>query len=170
MCNRFVQNGKEIRPGAKTKARVLMKGPGGIFELPFEGAVFSGAARDDNRSYWINREGAEEVRVPGISRFGERDQTTGQENFEDVPADSTMEGLLLPVPPGKDYRLLKVITQAASPAQQARLGNDRVPVFEPPVEAIGSGKWEDPPAPKKTRPSRTPAAPDPQAPVQGELF
>ena len=40
-----------------------------------------------------------------------------------------MEGLLLPRPPGKEYRLLKVVTQPATAEQLARLGNDRVPVF-----------------------------------------
>jgi len=90
MCNRYVQSGKEVRPGERTL--VLMRGPAGEFELPFEEAVFGGSARCEiraerarlpqaarrvsaealiNRNYWIKREGAEEVRVPGISRFGE---------------------------------------------------------------------------------------------------
>jgi len=30
--------------------------------------------------------------------------------------------------PGKDYRLLKIVTQPATPDQFARLGNDRAPV------------------------------------------
>lgn len=33
-----------------------------------------------------------------------------------------------PAPPGKDYRLLKIVTQPASAEQSARLGNDRAPV------------------------------------------
>ena len=126
MCNRFVQKGREIRP--QQNATVLMKGPGGFFDLPFE-AVFGGPARSESRDYWITREGAEPVVVPDIERFGEKDKVTGQQNWEDVPAGTAIEGLLLPVPPGKDYRLLKVLTQAATPDQVARLGNDRVPVM-----------------------------------------
>jgi hypothetical protein len=38
----------------------------------------------------------------------------------------------LPRPPGKVYRLLKVVTQAATSEQIALLGNDRVPVLHPP--------------------------------------
>ncbi len=130
MCNRFVQKGREVRP--QQSATVLLKGPGGYFELPFD-AIFGGPARSESRNYWIRKEGAERVLVPDVSRFGEKDQTTGQQNWEDVPAGSSMEGLLLPRPPGKDYRLLKVVTQAATPEQISRLGNDRVPVFVAPV-------------------------------------
>ncbi len=128
MCNRFVQNGREIRPGQK--ATVRLRGPGGEFELPCDSAVFGGPARTESQKYWINREGAELVAIPGIERFGEKDKTTGQQNWEDVPTGSTMQGLLLPTPPGKEYRLLKVLTQPASEDQIARLGNDRVPLFD----------------------------------------
>lgn len=127
MCNRFVQKGREVRPGQR--AVVLMKGPGGLFEMPFDAAVFGGPARNESRNYWIKREGAEAVIVPDIERFGEKDKTSGQQNWEDVPAGSALEGLLLPTPTGKDYRLLKVVTQTATAEQMARLGNDRVPVF-----------------------------------------
>ena len=130
MCNRFVQKGRMVKPGER--ARVLMKGPGAVFELPFDDAVFGGPAKSESRNYWIKREGAEPVIVPEIERFGEKDKTTGQQNWEDVRAGSALEGLLLPQPPGKDYRLLKVVTQPATADQIARLGNDRVPVLRLP--------------------------------------
>ncbi len=126
MCNRFVQKSRSVKPGER--ATVLMRGPGGEFDVPFDEAVFGGPARSESRHYWIKREGAEPVIVPDIERFGEKDKTTGQQNWEDLPARSALEGLLLPRPPGKDYRLLKVVTQAATPDQIARLGNDRAPV------------------------------------------
>ena len=128
MCNRFVQNGREVRPGQR--AKVLMRGPGGEFEIPFDDAIFGGPARSESRNYWIKREGAQPVLIPDIERFGEKNKATGEQNWEDVPANSAMEGLLLPRPPGKDYRLLKVVTQAATADQLTRLGNDRVPVLQ----------------------------------------
>lgn len=131
MCNRFVQKGREVRP--QQNATVLMKGPGGFFEMEFD-AVFGGPARNESRNYWIRKEGAEPVLVPDVSRFGEKDKATGQQNWEDVTPGSAMEGLLLRTPPGKEYRLLKVVTQAATPEQCARLGNDRVPIFRSPAE------------------------------------
>lgn len=126
MCNRIVQSGKIVKPGER--ARVLMKGPGAVFELPFEDAVFGGPAKSESRSYWISREGAEPVLVPDIERFGEKNKTTGEQGWEDVPSGAALEGLLLPQPPGKDYRLLKIVTQPATEDQIARLGNDRAPV------------------------------------------
>lgn len=127
MCNRFVQDGVEIKPGKK--AKVLLRGPGGVFELEFNSAVFGGPARSESRSYWIKREGAEEVVVPGITSFGEKSKVDGKQNWESVPIGSALAGLLLPTPPGKDYRLLKIVTQAATSDQELRLGNDRAPVF-----------------------------------------
>lgn len=126
MCNRVVQNDRIIKPGERT--RVLMRGPQGEFELPFSEAVFGGPAKNESRKYWIHREGAEEVLVPDVTRFGEKNKSTGEQGWEDLPAGSALEGLLLPKPPGKDYRLLKIVTQPATPAQVARLGNDRAPI------------------------------------------
>lgn len=126
MCNRVVQKGMEIKPGQPLY--LLLKGPGGQFTLPLEGAIFSGAARSESKPWWILREGAEEVIVPDVSRFGEKSKTTKQQHYEDLPAGSALHGLLLPRPPGKDYRLVKVLTQQASPEQFRRMGNERVPV------------------------------------------
>lgn len=128
MCNRVIQKGHVVKP--QGRLTVLMKGPGGEYELPFE-AVFGGPARTENRNYWIKREGAEEVRIPDVQGFGEQDKTSGRQNWEDLPDGSSLEGLLLPPPPGKDYRLVKVVTRAATPDEFQRLGNDRAPVVHP---------------------------------------
>ena len=126
MCNRFVQDGVEVKPGKR--ARVLMRGPGGEFEIEFTGAVFGGPAKKESRGYWIKREGGEEVRVPNVQKFGERHQVTDEQGWENLPPGSSLEGMLLPQPPGKDYRLLKIVTQPANDDQIERLGNDRAPV------------------------------------------
>ena len=130
MCNRVVQNDVEIKPGGR--ATVLMKGPGGEFELPFTDAIFGGPAKRESRNYWIKREGAEDVIVPNVTKFGEKNQTTGEQGWEQLPLGSALEGLLLPRPPGKDYRLLKIVTQPATADQFTRLGNDRAPVVRKP--------------------------------------
>jgi hypothetical protein len=110
-----------------------MRGPGAEFEIPFEDAVFAGPAKTESRGYWIQREGAVDVIVPDITRFGEKNKMTGEQGWEDLPPGSALEGLLLPQPPGKDYRLLKIVTQPATPDQIARLGNDRAPIVRHPV-------------------------------------
>jgi hypothetical protein len=126
MCNRVVQKNLPVKPGGKVT--VLMRGPQGDFELPFTEAVFGGPAKIESRNYWIKREGAVDVVVPEVSRFGEKNKTTGEQGWEDLPPGSALEGLLLPQPPGKDYRLLKIVTQPATADQVARLGNDRAPI------------------------------------------
>ena len=68
MCNRIVQEGKVIKPGERTK--VLLRGPGGEFEIEYQ-AVFGGPARSESKNYWLHRERAEEVIIPGITAFGE---------------------------------------------------------------------------------------------------
>jgi len=130
MCNRVVQKGKIIKPGERITVR--MKGPGAEFELEFDGAVFGGPAKRESRGYWKGVERAEEVIIPHVSRFGEKNKVTGEQNWEDVADGSSLEGLLLPQPPGKDYRLLKVVTQPATAEQAARMGNDRAPIVLPP--------------------------------------
>jgi hypothetical protein len=138
MCNRVVQKNRPIKPGERVT--VLMRGPQGEFELPFTEAVFGGPARSESRNYWVKREGAVDVVVPDVTRFGEKNQATGEQGWEDLPPGSALQGLLLPQPPGKDYRLLKVMTQPASPDQVARLGNDRAPV----VRQINQSQPESP--------------------------
>ncbi len=85
--------------------------------MRFDGAVFGGPARSESCDYWIKREDAEEMIVPKIERFGEKDKATGQHHWEEVAAGSALEGLLLPTPPGKDYRLLNVVIQPATDDQ-----------------------------------------------------
>lgn len=127
MCNRFLQGGVEVRPGER--AIVLLRGPGGVFEIEIDDAIFGGPARNESRNYWLRQEGAEPVLVPRIEKFGEKNKVTGEQAWEETPPGSALEGLLLPRPPGKDYRLLKVVTQPASPDQMLRLGSDRVPIL-----------------------------------------
>jgi hypothetical protein len=126
VCNRVVQNDVVIKPGQK--AKVLMRGPQGEYELEFTEAVFGGPAKRESRGYWKSREGAEDVIVPNVTKFGEKNKATEEQGWEDLPPGSSLEGLLLPQPPGKQYRLLKIVTQPATPDQIARLGNDRAPV------------------------------------------
>src|SRR5579862_1478561 len=102
MCNRVVQNDVVIKPGEKIT--VLMKGPGAEFELTFDEAVFGGPAKRESRGYWKSKEGAEDVIVPDVSRFGEKNKATGEQGWEDLPAGTALQGLLLPEPPGKQYR------------------------------------------------------------------
>ena len=63
---------------------------------------FGGPAKSESRNYWIRREGAEPVIVPEIERFGEKNKSTGEQGWEDLPPGMALEGLLLPQP--KNYK------------------------------------------------------------------
>lgn len=144
MCNRFIQNGRVVKPGEK--ATVLLRGPAGEFALEFPNAVFSGNAREDKKRYWLKQ--AEECVVPGITAYGEKNKTTGAQSFEEVPDGSKMLGFLLPQPEGKTYRLLKILTRDGGPTRTALFGNDRTPVLEPPLtDVVGKIETESPQAP-----------------------
>ena len=82
--------------------------------------IFGGPAKKESRNYWLQREGAVDVLVPNVTRFGEKNKTTEEQGWEDVPPGSALEGLLLPQPPGKDYRLLKIVSASAR-AQPRRI-------------------------------------------------
>jgi len=136
MCNKYVQNSIEVKPGGRTT--VLMRGPQGDYELEFTEAIFGGPAKRESRGYWKSKEGAEDVLVPNVSKFGEKNKATGEQGWEDLPPGSALQGLLLPETVGKNgvsYRLLKVLTQPATPEQMAKLGNDRAPVVVPPKKS-----------------------------------
>jgi hypothetical protein len=143
MCNRVVQNDIIVKPGER--AKVLMRGPGGEFEVlahghrsrkrssagqpkrkagacalpsirhltpalsPFEAER---ETREARRMRWCRTSRASEkhgrdalLRVPMFGRRSSARPTTN------VPPGSALEGLLLPQSPGKDYRLLKIVTQ-----------------------------------------------------------
>jgi hypothetical protein len=94
MCNRVIQKNVPKKPGEKVT--VLMRGPQGDFELPFTEAVFGGPAKTESRNYWIKREGAEEVLVPEVTGFGEKNKATREKGWEDLPPGSALEGYSFP--------------------------------------------------------------------------
>ena len=113
---------------------IRYNGPNGDWEQEITEGVFSGSARDDNPRAW--RHGTE-VLVPHVSAFGNRDDDTGDEDWEPVPAGSALEGYLLPQQELKDgsggkYRLLKLGylsgDRGAGEAVRARAHSDRSPV------------------------------------------
>ena len=146
MCNRIVQEGTPIKPGERVK--VLLRGPGGEFEIEYR-AVFGGPARSESKNYWLHKERAEEVIIPGITAFGEQHEITGVQGWEAVPEGSALEGFLLPRPPLKDYRLLKIKTRQATPEQEMRLGNDRAPVVKRGTGPVPPPPPDEYPVPKK---------------------
>ena len=160
MCNVFEQVGREVKPGGRVV--VYLRGPGGRMAVvadengrlprPFV-AVYAGAAKSERLQYlWLRQKKGEEVLVPRVGKFGDWHVKLNRQMNHDLPEGSALAGVLLPEQTGRDgkvYRLLKVQTRAATPAEEERVGNDRMPVVVP---------WPDAPdfAPPPPEPAREP--------------
>jgi len=133
MCNAIVQDNVTIKPGQK--ARVLLKGPAGYFEIEYTGAVLAGCATEEKLRWWKTQ--GEEVMIPAEG-FGEKNKIKGGQGFGSLPAGSYIKGILMRQEPGKDYRILKIVTRDGGGDALERWGNDRVPVVLPPSPGNGS--------------------------------
>jgi hypothetical protein len=147
MCNRFVQKGRMVKPGGK--AIIFLRGPGGLMpvELDRKGhpllameGVYSGAAQSETvERKWIRAQHAVEVLIPHVTSFGDWHVALDKQLDHDLPAGSALAGVLLPEVERKDgtgpYRLLKVQTRAATPEEEERIGNDRMAVVVPWLDA-----------------------------------
>jgi hypothetical protein len=141
MCNVIVQNGAVIRAGETIL--VQMRGPGGDWLLPMK-AVWAGSARGDKRKHWL-KQGAVEVIVPKVSKWGEVDRT--KEEWEALPPGAAMKAMLMPVQKSKsgvDYRLAKIITCAAVGGQLGRFEKDRAVEIEPDAPDVALPEREPP--------------------------
>jgi hypothetical protein len=127
MCNAIVQDNVTIKPGQK--AKVLMKGPGGYFEIEYTGAVLAGCATEEKLPWWKTQ--GEEVLIPAEG-FGEKNKIRGGQGFGSLPKGSFLKGILMRQEPGKDYRVLKIVTMNGGGDATEKWGNDRIPVVVPP--------------------------------------
>jgi|GEM_PF-2389516 hypothetical protein len=130
MCNAIIQESVTIKPGQK--AKVLLKGPGGYFEIEYTGAVLAGCATEEKLNWWKTK--GEEVLIPAMG-YGEKNKFNGNQAFGHLPEGSMIRGILLPPEPGRDYRILKIVTRNGGEDALERWGNDRVPVVVPPDHA-----------------------------------
>lgn len=116
MCDRIVQSGKEVT--LWQTLTVILRGATSGYESPYTEAVFSGTEPVESRNHWVEREHAEEVIIPYVSRFGGTDETTGKQYSEDTPPSTALEGLLLPSAAGEDLST----AQGADARRYARSG------------------------------------------------
>jgi hypothetical protein len=93
-----VQKDVVVKPGQRLM--VLLKGRARSLRCLHTATVRGGLRQSEQGAraadYWIKREGAEEVLVPEVTRFGEKNKATEEQGWEDVAPGSALEGLLLP--------------------------------------------------------------------------
>lgn len=153
MCNKYRDEDGEHRAGEVLDL------------LTHDGIVLSGkwagSATREKLKWWASHPGAQLVQTPKpITEVSETAKDDGELQWCDAPDGARLFFVLEASPPGKDYRLAKLITTKATESQEAYFRRDRFPLLGRLNEA---GEIEEiPPLP----------APAPVIKVkpQGELF
>ena len=144
-------HGKERKPSTPIPFQLA---DGTIIE-----AVWAGSAKEEKlEDDWLRRGGSQLAQSEPVAAVASKADDNGEMIWGDAPADANLIFVLLAPPPGKSYRLGKMVTTAASPAQAAYFRHDRFSLF---------GTLQ-PDGTIQKIPPLTPPPPTP--PAQGELF
>ena len=124
---------------------------------PTEG-VWAGSATDERLGWWLRQTGNQITQSELVAAVASKADDDGEVIWGDAPDGTRLIFVLIAPPPGKNYRLAKLVTVAATPAQVAYFRHDRSALFGT-LQADGNIKRIPPPNP-----------PPPPPPNQGELF
>ena len=124
---------------------------------PTEG-VWAGSATDERLGWWLRQTGNQITQSELVAAVASKADDDGEVIWGDAPDGTRLIFVLIAPPPGKNYRLAKLVTVAATPAQVAYFRHDRFALFGT-LQADGNIKRIPPPNP-----------PPPPPPNQGELF
>ena len=113
---------------------------------------------EEKLDWWLRKTGNELVQSELIAAIAVKADDNGEIIWGDAPAGARLLFVLEAPPPGKNYRLAKMITTAATTAQIAYFRHERFSLF---------GTLQ-PDGTIRKIPSITP--PPPLGPAQGELF
>lgn len=109
---------------------------------------WAGSATEEKLAWWL-RPSTENVlaHTPAVAAIGTDDG--GEPVWADAPEGACAFFVITAPEPGKDYRLAKMVTTAASPAMAAWIGNDRFALLGTPRPNGGFVKVNppDPPEP-----------------------
>jgi hypothetical protein len=121
-------------------------------------AKWAGSAKEENLDWWLRKPGSELAQSEPVAAVASKADDDGELIWGDAPADARLLFVIEAAPPGKSYRLAKMVTTAATPAQAAYFRHDRAALFGR-LRADGGIQRIAPPAP-----------PQPRGPAQAELF
>jgi hypothetical protein len=123
--------------------------------------IWGGSAQGEKLKWWLSKPGNELMQTPIVSAVAVRDEETNEVRWGETPEGVRLFFVLeAPVvgKTGESYRLARMVTAAATPAQLAYFRDERfalLGVFHP----DGTLKMVEPLRP-----------PEPEPPAQGELF
>ena len=121
-------------------------------------AIWAGSATEEKLDWWLRKPGSELAQSEPVAAIASKADDDDEMIWGDAPAEARLIFILEPPVPGKNYRLAKMVTTAATPAQTAYFRHDRFALFG---TLQGDGSLRRIPAPEP---------PAPRGPVQRELF
>jgi hypothetical protein len=121
--------------------------------------IWAGSATEERlRDTWLRPMGNQITQSGVVTAVASKADDDGEIIWGDAPAGARLLFVLTAREPGKDYRLAKLVTTAATPAQSAYFRHDRASLFgqlKPDGNIAKVSPLEPPP---------------PRPPAQGELF
>ena len=124
---------------------------------PIEG-VWAGSATEEKLDWWLRKAGSQIAQSEPVVAVAAKADDNGEIIWGGAPDDARLIFVIEAPPPGKNYRLAKMVTTAADPAQVAYFRHERFALFGT-LQLDGSIQRIAPIAP-----------PPPSPPAQGELF
>lgn len=142
-------DGKERKPGTPLSFQLA---GGSIVQ-----GVWAGSATEEKLGWWLHKPGNQLAQSEPVAAIAVKADDDGEIIWGDAPAQARLL-FVLEAPPGKNYRLAKMVTTAANPAQAAYFRHERFCLFGT-LQPDGTVQKIQPLSPPKPKP-----------PAQGELF
>lgn len=120
--------------------------------------IWAGSATEEKLDGWLRRPGSQLAQSEPVAAIASKADDNGEMIWGEAPANARLIFVLLASPEGKSYRLAKLVTTAANPAQIAWFRHDRFVLFGT-LQPDGTIRKIPPVVP-----------PTPPNPAQGELF
>ena len=120
--------------------------------------IWAGSATEEKLDWWLGKAGNQLAQSEPVIAVAVKADDNGEIVWGDAPNGARLIFVLEAPPPGKNYRLAKMVTTSANPAQVAYFRHDRFSLF---------GTLQ-PDSTIRKIPPLTP--PPPKPPAQGELF
>jgi hypothetical protein len=120
--------------------------------------VWAGSATDEKLGWWLRKAGNQIAQGEPVGAIASKADDNGEMIWGDAPNGARLIFVLEASPPGKNYRLAKLVTVAATSSQVAHFRHERFALFGT-LEPDGNIKRIPPLNP-----------PPPPPPDQGELF
>ena len=120
--------------------------------------IWAGSATDEKLEWWLRKTGNQIAQSEPVAAFASKAEDDGEMIWGDAPNGARLIFVLEVSPPGKNYRLAKLVTVAATSSQVAHFRHARSALFGT-LHPNGSVQRIPPLNP-----------PPPPPPNQGELF